>query len=75
MGCGAYHSVVTIGETRFEFKKYNLEMIKKTIKKLIPGTDIDLLRDVNSNNQSGVTTNTQPLSRVGNSKPVTPHKL
>ena len=28
MGCGAYHSVVSIGETQFAFKKYSLENMK-----------------------------------------------
>ena len=55
MGCGAYHSVITIGETRFNFKKFTLEVIKKVITKLIPGVDEDMLGDKNDLNGSGMT--------------------
>lgn len=77
MGCGAYHSVITIGETRFNFKKFTLEVIKKTIKKLIPGEDLDIMKVKNENNQSGATNHTQAMNKSVNSKLGTPmsHKI
>lgn len=42
MSCGAYHTLITIGETQFGFNKFNLEVVKMLLQRINPKKDFEI---------------------------------